>query len=175
MLRSVVPHSWSKLVFLNTWWIQTAANFNWYRSHSHMLYVNVEDNMQQISVCLTVYRAAPSPLIDQLHALSYPAHPQINTTGVWIWRDEFAHSCGCNCGGVFAHIWQESLSIQLSSERWKLMRAWWKERWNKRAPGGKKVPQSKYNRRHEWLSLLSLRWWRRDGEICRKKKGIAGE
>lgn len=46
-----------------------------------------------------------------------------------------------------------------------------KGRWNKSVPGGEKALQSKYKRKREWLSLS---WWR-DGEIRRKKKGIAGE
>lgn len=64
--------------------------------------------------------------------------------------------------------------MQLSSERRndeEREREIQKERWNKRVPGGEKAVQSKYKRKRE---RLSLSWWR-DGEICRKEKGIARE
>lgn len=113
-----------------------------------------------------------SPWHPDWRPFPFPSHPQKNATGAWIRLDEFPHVYDCNWGGVFAHIWQESQSMQLSSERWNDEQ--WeiqKEKWNKRVTGGEKALRSKYKRKRE---RLSLSWWR-DGKIGRKKKGIAEE
>lgn len=61
-------------------------------------------------------------------------------------------------------------SFANSSERWNDEQREI-DRWNKRVSGREKVLQSKCKRKREWLSLS---WWG-DGEICRKKKGLAAE
>lgn len=115
---------------------------------SYILYVHVEYNKQQMSPFLTVFIGLHphSPLTPRLQALSYPSHPQINTTGAWIRMDEFAHVCGCNWGGVFAHIWQESPSTQLSSANSSAWRDEMMSRESDRKRGGTKEYQEEKKR-----------------------------